>query len=127
MVFYSADVELGGLIVLILFLRQLPVSECVGMFNTLATQLFPQPSARSSNFSRLRHLLGSWYRDGCHETNTLEACLKDKLGASDGLFSHVQSLTATKVGVTAATIDKGFPVLMTNYNGLGKSDENCGV
>ena len=35
------DIGTGGLIVLLLFLRQLPVSECVKMFDTLAKQLFP--------------------------------------------------------------------------------------
>ncbi len=118
--------RLGGLIVLILFLRRLPVSECVETFNNLAQQLFPQSSIRRSHLSRLRHLLKSWYRDGCHEVHTLEACLKKELGPTNRLFGHVQSLIATKVGVTAATIDKGFPILMTNYNGLGKINKNCG-
>ena len=111
---------------LILFLRQLAVSECVEMFHALAKQLFPQPSSRASHFSRLRHLLRSWYRDGCHDANTLEACLKENLGSTSHLFGHIHSLIATKVGVTAATIDKAFPVLLTNYNGSGKRDENCG-
>ena len=121
------DTGLGGLIVLILFVRQLPVSECVEMFDTLAKQLFPQVSDRRGIFNRLRRLLRSWYRDGCHDANTLEAYLKENLGSYNHLFGHVQSLIATKVGVTAATIDKGFPVLLTNYNGLGKRDGKCGM
>ncbi len=124
--FHSTDLKVGGLIVLILFLRQLPVSDCVELFDTLAKQLFPQPSGRTNNFSRLRYMLRSWYRDGCHDAKALEACLKENLGSTTCLFGHARSLIDTKIGVTAATIDKGFPVLLTNYNGPGKCDENCG-
>ena len=109
---------------LILFLRQLAVPEWVEMFHTLANQLFPQPSGRASHFSRLRHLLRSWYRDGRHDANTLEAYLRENLGLTAQLFGNVRSLIATKVGVTAATIDRALPVLLTNYNGLGKRDKD---
>jgi len=123
---HSADLKVGGLIVLMLFLRQLPASDCVDLFDTLAKRLFPPLTGQTSNFSRLRYLLRSWYRDGCHDANALEVCLKENLGSTTRLFGHVRSLIATKVGVTAATIDKGFPVLLTNYNGSGKCDKNCG-
>ncbi len=123
----STDIGPGGLIVLILFLRQLPVSECVKMFDTLAKQLFPPSSNRTSILGRLRRLLRSWYRDGCHNAEILESYLQENLGSQGRLFDHVQGLIATKVGVTAATIDKGFPVLLTNYNGSGNWDEKCGT
>lgn len=97
------------------------------MFDTLAKQLFSQPSDRTSILSRLRRLLRSWYRDGCHDAGILESQLRKNLGSQSRLFDHVQTLIATKIGVTAATIDKGFPVLLTNYNGLGKWEEKCGM
>lgn len=53
--------------------------------------------------------------------------MREKLGSQCRLFDHVRSLIAKKVGVTAATIDKGIPVLLTNYNGSGKWDEKCGM
>jgi hypothetical protein len=109
-----------------LFVRQLAVSKCGEIFHTLAKQLFPQPDCRGNHFSRFRYLLRSWYRDGRHDANKLESYLQENLGSDTRLFGHVPSLLATKVGVTAATIDKAFPVLMTNYNGLGKNDENRG-
>ena len=118
---------IGGLIVLILFLRQLPVSQCVKMFDILAKQLFPPSSDRTSILGRLRRLLKSWYRDGCHNAETLESHLQENLGSQSRLFDHVQRPISTKVGVTAATIDKGVPVLLTNYNGSGKWDEKCGI
>ncbi len=125
--FDLADMGSGGLIVLILFLRQLPVSECVKMFDTLAKQLFPPSPDRTSLLNRLRRVLRSWYRDGCHDAETLESHLQETLSSQGRLFDHVQGLFATKVGVTAATIDKGIPVLLTNYNGSGKWDEKCGM
>ena len=96
------------------------------MFDTLAKQLFPEIPARRNKFSHLRYLLRSWYRDGCHDANALEACLKEKFGSTTRLFGHVNSLIDCKIGVTTASIDKGFPILLTNYNGSGKIDENCG-
>ena len=122
----TADMHLGGLIVLILFLHQLAIFECVEMFDALAKQLFPHSLGRKNIFSRLHQLLKCWYRDGCYDAQILEACLKEKLGCTTRLFDHVPSLIATKVGVTTATIDAGFPVLLINYNGLGKFKENCG-
>lgn len=123
--FDLANMGIEGLIVLILFLRQLPVSKCVKMFDTLVKQLFSPSLDRTSVLSRLRRVLRSWYRDGCHDAKTLESHLQENLGSQGRLFDHVQGLIATKVGVTAATIDKGIPVLLTNYNGSGKWNENC--
>ena len=124
--FALTDMGTGGLIVLMLFLRQLPVSECVTMFDTLAKQLFPPPSDRTSILSHLRRVLRSWYRDGCHNAEILESHLREKLGSQGRMFDHVQGLITTKVGDTAATIDKGSLVLLTNHNGSGKWDEKCG-
>jgi hypothetical protein len=124
--FWPANINLGGLIVLITFLRQMSTSDCAAVFETLAKQLFPQPITRNSNFKRLRNLLTAWYRDGCHEAHTLENSLKEHLSVSDRLFGYTRTLTSTKIGITAATIDKGFPLVMTNYNGQLKNNEECG-
>lgn len=121
-----ANLSLGGLIVLITFLSHMPTSDCAVTFETLAKQLFPQPTARVSNFKRLRNLLTAWYHDGCHEAHKLEASLQENLGISNRLFGHSSTLISTKIGTTAATIDKGFPLLMTNYNGMCKTNKECG-
>lgn len=125
--FALTDMGTGGLIVLILVLCQLSVSECVKMFDILAKQLFPPSPDRTSLFSRFRRVLRSWYRDGCHDAATLEFHLQENLGSQGRLFDHVQGLFVTKFGVTAAIIDKGIPVLLTNYNGSGKWDKRCGM
>ena len=57
----------------------------------------------------------------------LEAYLKENLESYNHLFDHIQSLIITKVEVMTVTIDKDFSVLLTNYNGLGKRDEKCGM
>ncbi|MCJ1342943.1 hypothetical protein MMC31_001132 [Peltigera leucophlebia] len=118
--------SVGGLIILNLFLCRQQVSDCAKTFDTLARQLFPQSSYSKSIFSRLRHLIRSWYYDGCHDPNVLEACLKKNFGSGNRLFGHSQGLIATKVGVTAATIQNGYPILLTNYNGLPRQEEECG-
>ncbi len=112
---------------LILFLRQISVSECGKIFDTLAGQLFPQSANQTSIFSRLHRLLRSWYHDGCHDANILEAYLKENLGVNHRLFGHFQGLTTTKIGVTVATIDNGFPIVLTNYNGAGRWEGKCGT
>lgn len=110
--FDQADIGAGGLIVLILFLRQLTVSECVKMFDTLAKQLFPPSPDPTSLLDRLRRILRSWYRNGCHDAEALESRLQENLGSQGRLFAYVQGLFATKVGVTAATIDQRHPGLV---------------
>ena len=111
---------------MITFSRQMSTSDCAAIFETLAKQLFPQPTTRVSTFKRFRNLLTAWYRDGCHKAHTLEASLKENLSASDRLFGYARTLTSTKIGITAATIDKGFPLVMTNYNGQVRNNEDCG-
>ncbi len=69
---HSADLKVGGLIVLMLFLRQLSASDCVNLFDTLAKRLFSSLTEQMSNFSCLHYLLRSWYRDGCHDVNALK-------------------------------------------------------
>ncbi len=123
--FLLTDIESESLIMLILFLRQLSVFECVKMFDILTKQLFSSSSDDTSILSRLRRLLRSWYRDECHNAKILKSYLQKNLDSQNRLFDHVENLIATKVDVIIATIDKGFPILLTNYNGSGKWDEKC--
>jgi len=79
--FNLIDIEIGSLIVLILFLRQLLVLECVKMFDTLTKQLFSSSLDRTNVLSRLWRVLRSWYRDECHDAKTLESHLQENLGS----------------------------------------------
>lgn len=123
--FALADMGTEDLIVLILFLHQLPVLKCVKMFDTLIKQLFPPSSDQMSVLSHLQCVLRLRYCDGCHNVKTLKSHLQENLSSQSQLFDHVQGLFTTKVDVTATTIDKGISVLLTNYNSSGKWDEKC--
>lgn len=79
--FDLANMGTKGLIVLILFLRQLSVSKCVKMFDTLAKQLFSPSLDRTSVLNRLRRVLRSWYRNECHDAKTLKSHLQENLGS----------------------------------------------
>ena len=125
--FALTDMRTGGLVILILFLRQLPVSEYVKMFDILAKQLFPFSSNQTSLLSCLWCVLRLWYHDECHNAETLKSHLQENLDFQGWLFDHIQSLFATKVGVMAAIIDKGILALLTNYNSSGKWDKRCGM
>ncbi len=126
----SRDIKLtngtGGLIVCILFLRGMPASQCVHIFDALARKLFERPQGRTNFLKRLRLSLKGWYRDGHYDANALEDCLKDKLGANDRMFGYQPGVLATKVGVVAATIGNASPVIFTNYNGPGARKDECG-
>ncbi len=119
-------IEIGGLIVCILFLRGIPVSECVHIFDALARKLFERPQGRTNFIKRLRLSLKGWYRDGHYDAKALEDCLKDSLGIDDRMFGYQPGILATKVGVVAATIGNASPVIFTNYNGPGARKDECG-
>jgi len=116
----------GGLIVCILFLRGMPVSQCVHVFDALARKLFERPQGRMNFIKRLRLSLKGWYRDGHYDANALEDCLKEYLGIDDRMFGYQPGILATKVGIIAATIGNASPVIFTNYNGPGAKKEECG-
>ena len=116
----------GGLIVCIVFLRGMPVSQCVPVFDALARKLFQRPQGGTNLIKRLGLSLKGWYRDGHYDANALEDCLRDYLGNDDRMFGHQPGVLATKVGVIAATIGNASPVIFTNYNGPGASKEECG-
>lgn len=123
---HEADGIIGGLIVCILFLRGMPVSQCVRIFDILARKLFEQPQGRTSPLKRLRLFLRGWYTDGHYDAAALEDCLKAYLGDQDRMFGYQAGTVAAKVGVVAATIGNASPVIFTNYNGSGGTKKECG-
>ena len=129
--FRSQDVfnynnETEGLIVCILFLRRVPVAQCVQIFDTLARKLFERPQGRRNIVTKLRLFLKGWYSDGHYDVTTLEDYLKKNLGIDDRMFDYQPSILATKVDVIAATIGKVSSIIFTNYNESGTRKETCG-
>ena len=123
---YSANHPQGGILALITFLRDTPMADCPKLFDSLATRLFERPTGKSTVLDRIYVLIKSWCSDGFYDPNTLEACLKDHLGANEPLFGSRIGERPIRVGVTAATIGKGEPILFVNYNGAGTVEADCG-
>lgn len=116
----------GGLIVCILFLRNMPITQCVQVFDTLARKLFERPQGTTGLLKRLRLFLRGWYKDGHYDTDALEDLLKQYLGRNDRMFGYHPAVHGPKVGVVAATIGNASPVIFTNYNGSSTGKEKCG-
>lgn len=77
--FDLVNIRIESLIVLILFLRQLSITKCVKMFDTLIKQLFSLSLDRTNLLSRLWRILRSWYRNEYHDAKTLKSHLKEAL------------------------------------------------
>jgi len=114
-----------GLIVCILFLRGMPISQCVHVFDALTRKLFERSQGRTNFIKRLRLSLKNWYRDGHYDANALEDCLKEYLRIDDCMFDYQSGILATKVGIIAATIDNASSMIFINYNGPDARKEEC--
>ena len=75
---------------------------------------------------QVRRIMRCWLSDGYHDVGALEATLKQYFGAHQRMFGPLSSSVATKVAVTATTISDAFPVLLSNYNGTGTRQPDCG-
>ena len=116
----------GGIIVLALFVRHLPISQCIRIFEDLVQQVFQRPTPKSL-FGRLRYCVDSWLADGCYNAGVLDTFLQAYMGAASRMFDHHPGMRATKVGVTATTIEDPSPIVFTNYNGLAGRSEDAGT
>lgn len=122
-----ADVLLGGLIVLSLFLLGWDVPRCIREFDTLARQFFTKRRTESrSRVGYLHRVFRCWLSDGCYDVFTLEATLKNCFGLTRRMFDAPISTSGIKVGVTASTISDASSFVFSNYNGLGTRTKECG-
>jgi hypothetical protein len=109
-----------------LFLRGVPIAQCIQLFDDLVLKLFDPFQSTRNIFKRLRLLFRGWYLDGHYDTGTLEDNLKNTFGSQNRMFGYQGGVLSAKVGVVAATIGKADPVIFTNYNGTGRS-QDCGI
>lgn len=117
----------GGLIVLGLFHRQWGVAQCIQTFDSLTREFFStRLRAGGGLWQFLRHLLRCWISDGYYDAAALEATLKRYFGLRPRLFGYLPAKTATKTAVTATTISDASPVILSNYNGIGVRQADCG-
>ena len=109
--------QVGGLIVLGLFLRQWSVDQCKQNFDTLTRQIFEaQDKGSFEPFRHLRRILKCWLSDGYYDAKPFEDTLKLVFGPSSKMFDFHDS-NNTKVAVTATTISDALPYVISNYNG----------
>jgi len=117
----------GGLIVLGLFLRRWGVAHCSSTFETLVREFFSRsPRTGGGIWLCIRRLLRCWLSDGYYDSSPLESTLKELFGEHQRLFGHMPSGNTTKVAVTATAISDAVPVVLSNYNGSGARQPDCG-
>ena len=117
----------GGLIVLGLFHRRWGVTECIQNFDRLAREFFStRLRAGGGPWHFFRHMLRCWISDGYYDAGTLEATLKRYFGLRQRMFGYLPAKIATKTAVTATTISDASPVILSNYNGIGVRQSDCG-
>lgn len=117
----------GGLIVLGLFHRLWGVTQCTQTFDSLTREFFgTRLRTGGGPWQFFRHLLRCWLSDGYYDAAGLEATLKRHFGLRQRLFGYLPAKSATKTAVTATTISDASPVILSNYNGVGGRQADCG-
>lgn len=117
----------GGLIVLSLFLRNWNVQKSSTVFDTLSRKFFSKnPRQSRSPFAILRRAIYCWLSDGCYDVAAYEESLKESFGHEQRMFRQVESVSRSKVAVTATSISDASPFIFSNYNGAGMRPANCG-
>ena len=110
-----------------LFHRQWSVTQCIQTFDSLAREFFSNRlRAGGGPWQFFRHLLRCWISDGYYDAGALEATLKRYFGLRQRLFGYLPAKATTKTAVTATTISDASPVILSNYNGVGVRQADCG-
>ena len=123
-----ADTLTGGLIVLGLFLHHWTIDYCDNAFEALARQLFRNPDRESKSIvKRLRNALKCWVSDGCYDAGSLERTLQRQFGGDKKFFGYSDRPAGSKVAVTATMISDAFPIIFSNYNGMGSRHNDSGM
>lgn len=107
--------DLGGLIVLGLFLMQWTPEQCLEKFEKLAAQTFGSPPSTTNSLTRIRQTVLSYMKDGKYESGTIEAAFQTLTKRPTQMFNPLKS--ETKVAVTTTTAKDVFTCLFANYNG----------
>lgn len=123
----TANIILGGLIVLSLFLLGWDVPRCIQEFDTLAKRFFAKKRKESHTLlGYLHRFFKCWLFDGCYDVLTLEVILKACFGVTRRMFGTSTPVSGMKVGVTATTISDASSFIFSNYNGSGIRKKECG-
>ena len=122
-----ADMLLGGLIVLSLFLLGWDVSHCIWEFDRLVKQFFIKKRKKSHTLlDHLHCVLKCWISDDYYDVSTLETMFKKCFDETQWMFDTSSSVSEMKVGVIATTISDASFFVFSNYNGLGVRNKESG-
>ena len=112
---------------LLLFLRQWPVSRCLEAFDVMTRRVFRQKQEYNrSLFGGFRHIIRCWLADGYYNVTALEDCLKETFGTQQRMLDFSDVTSGTKVAVTASNISDASTYVFSNYNGTGTRHSDCG-
>ena len=102
-----------------LFLRRLPLTQCIRLFEDLAGQVFKR-EPQEGVLKRFRRVLDSWFADEFYDSTALETALQAYLGHDARMFDYHQGHHPIKIGVTLTAINNPQAIVLTNYNGEGR-------
>ena len=110
-----------------LFLRHWSVSRCISVFDALSRDFFGTHSGPAGGvWHYFRRLLRCWLSDGYYDPAPLEHTLRQHFGEDQRMFGAAPAGIRTRIGVTATTISDATPVVLSNYNGSGSRQPDCG-
>lgn len=123
----KVNLLVGGLIVLSLFQNRWPVTQCAHIFDQLTRRFFGDPRRYTTVVSRIRYAIKCWLSDSCYEADVLERALQEMFGRDRLMFDFNPIKSSTRIAVTATAVTDAHPVLLSNYNGTGRTDKDCGT
>lgn len=109
--------DVGGLIVLGLFIQRWSIEECVQRFNSLTRDFFSARRPKSMLRSLHRYYKG-FMSNGIYDTEKLERCLQENFGEASLLFTFPTfGVSRVKAAVVATTTEDTTAMVLSNYNG----------
>jgi len=109
--------QVGGLIVLLLFRLRRTIEDSISMFESLARYAFASSLVRLFFFSWIFNLFTSFFSDSRYRVARLEKCLDQAYGGTQKVFDYpLSGQSDTKVAVTATTTSDSTLCLFSNYN-----------
>jgi hypothetical protein len=119
----------GAIIAIDVFINGRSLDESIQMFPKIMERAFQQRGPMQVPLlSKGVRLARSYWADGLYSAATIEAVLKEIVGADKTIldYSHATA-TGTKVGLPVATVSN-HPMyrIFTNYNGIGKRSQDTG-
>lgn len=126
-IYRDSHLDLGGLIILGLFMRYWDVSKCTKVFRDLTKAFFGlEPGPQSLSFN-LQRMIRCWLKDGMYDVKALEKALIEQFGRNTRIFdNYFPRPSGFKAAVTATNIGNASTFLFSNYNGVGVRNEDSG-